>query len=83
NNDWFTVYSKQEAIANVRSMEVYSRWGEKVFENRNFQPNNPQEGWDGFFRNQTLSSGIFAYVVEVELIDGSTEILQGDVTLSK
>ncbi|NRA51393.1 MAG: gliding motility-associated C-terminal domain-containing protein [Phaeodactylibacter sp.] len=83
NNNWFTVYAEVGVIVNIRSMQVFSRWGEKVFENQNFQPNTPQEGWDGFFRNQTLNSGVFAYVVEVELIDGSTEILRGDVTLTR
>lgn len=83
NNDWFTVYARQGIITNVRSMQIYNRWGEQVFENQNFQPNAPMEGWDGFFRNQTLNPGVFAYVVEVELFDGSTELLKGDVTLAR
>lgn len=82
-NDWFTVYAKQGVITNVRSMQIFNRWGEQVFENQNFQPNTPMEGWDGFFRNQTLNPGVFAYVVIVELFDGSTELLKGDVTLTR
>lgn len=82
-NDWLTVYAKQGVITNVRSMQIFNRWGEQVFENQNFQPNVPTEGWDGFFRNQTLNTGVFAYVIELEYFDGSTDFLKGDVTLNR
>ena len=83
NNDWFTVYAEQGVIANVRSMQVFNRWGEQVFQKQDFPPNVPTEGWDGLFRNQSLNPGVFAYVVEVERFDGSTELLRGDLTLAR
>lgn len=83
SNDWFTVYAKPGIISNIHSMQIFNRWGEQVFEHQNFQPNIPAEGWDGFFRNQALNPGVFAYVVEVEFFDGSTELLKGDVTLAR
>jgi gliding motility-associated-like protein len=83
NNDWFTVYAGQGTITNIRSMQIFNRWGEQVFQSQNFQPNVPAEGWDGLFRNQYLNPGVFAYVVEVEYFDGTTDLLKGDVTLAR
>ena len=83
NNDWFTVYAGQGTITNIRYMQIFNRWGEQVFQNQNFQPNAPAEGWDGLFRNQYLNPGVFAYVVEVEYFDGTTDLLKGDVTLAR
>lgn len=83
NNDWFTVYAGQGTITNIRSMQIFNRWGEQVFQNQNFQPNVPAEGWDGLFRNQYLNPGVFAYVVEVEYFDGTTDLLKGDFTLAQ
>ncbi|HMN88568.1 MAG TPA: gliding motility-associated C-terminal domain-containing protein, partial [Saprospiraceae bacterium] len=73
-------------VRSVKSMQIFTRWGEKVFEKRDFQPNDPEYGWDGTFRgagNRTLNPGVFVYVAEVEFIDGEVEIFKGDVTLIK
>ncbi len=73
-------------VRSVKSMQIFTRWGEKVFEMRDFQPNDPEYGWDGTFRgagNRTLNPGVFVYVAEVEFIDGEVEIFKGDVTLIK
>jgi gliding motility-associated-like protein len=83
HNDWFTVYAGQGTITNIRSIQIFNRWGEQVFQNQNFPPNIPTEGWDGRFHNQYLNPGVFAYVVEVEYFDGTTDLLKGDFTLAR
>jgi hypothetical protein len=52
-----------------------------VFENRNFQPNNPQIGWDGRDRGKVVSPGVFVWEAAVVFPDGAVEILSGDVTI--
>lgn len=42
-----------ELIESITSFRIYSQNGELVFENLNFKPNDPNEGWNG------LSSGEF------------------------
>lgn len=62
-------------------MQIFDRWGELVFENKNFAPNAPQFGWRGKAKGKFVNPGVYVYVVEVEYIDGGTEIFSGDVTV--
>lgn len=79
-NDFFTVYAGAE-VTQIKSMRIYDRWGELLFENKNFAPNDPQFGWNGNTRGDKVNPGVFIYVVEVEYFDGSSEIISGDVTV--
>lgn len=79
-NDWFAVYGGN-GIASVVSFQVFDRWGELLFERRNFRPNNPLLGWDGRFRGKTMGSGVFVYLATIQFLDGQQETFKGDVTL--
>jgi len=79
-NDNLTVYGAQEVLL-VRSMQIYDRWGELLFENLNFLPNDPQFGWGGQAKGQDVSPGVYVYVVELEYVNGETEVIAGDVTV--
>ncbi|MBR9922988.1 MAG: gliding motility-associated C-terminal domain-containing protein [Bacteroidetes bacterium] len=79
-NDIFYI-SAGPQVANIRSFLVFDRWGEKVFEYYNFQPNNPAYGWDGMHRGKVLNPAVFVYYAEIEFTDGSVELYEGDVTL--
>ena len=58
--------------------EVFSRWGELVFSTRQLLPPNQERmGWDGTFRGQQMAGGVYAYFVEVVLIDGRVETMKG------
>ena len=80
-NDVFTIYASDRGIETIKSLLVFSRWGEMVFSIYNFPPNDPTYGWDGTFRGKMMDPAVFAYFVEVEFIDGETKIYKGDVTL--
>lgn len=80
-NDLFMIFSGSDIVSNIRQFNVFSRWGEPVFSSTNFLPNDPTFGWDGLFRGNEVDAGVFAYMIEVEFIDGVTRILKGDVTI--
>ena len=80
NDRWF-VQTSSPMVTRVRSAAVYSRWGERVYYAADLPPNDPGRGWDGRHRGAPLNAAVFVYVVEVELLDGSTEVLEGDLTL--
>ena len=82
-NDVFMVYSDPKAVANILSFRVFSRWGEIMYEYYNFPPNDPFFGWDGKHRSEDMDPAVFAYMVEVEFVDGVTKLFKGDVTLVK
>ena len=52
-----------------------------MFEAFNFQPNDPSQGWDGKLKGQKCNPAVYVYWAEVELFDGTRQIVKGDVTL--
>lgn len=79
-NNILTVFAGNE-VTLVRSMRIYDRWGELVFENLNFLPNDPSFGWSGKAKGQDVNPGVYVYTVEVEYVNGETEVFSGDVTV--
>jgi gliding motility-associated-like protein len=79
-NDNITVFAGNE-VARIRFMRIYDRWGEMLFENLNFLPNDPQSGWSGQARGQDVNPGVYIYAVEVEYVNRETEVITGDVTV--
>ncbi len=79
-NDDFTIFGGPE-VSTIRSLQVFSRWGEKVFAQSDFQPNEGRLGWDGFYKFRPAQNGVYVWWAEVEFIDGEVLIYQGNVTL--
>lgn len=82
-NDVLILFAKPGQIANVRAFNIFSRWGEALFEERDFQPNDPSAGWDGTHRGKIMNPGVYIWWAEVELLNGVREILKGDVMLMR
>lgn len=72
-NDVFYVYGN-----NVREVKltIFNRWGEKVFDS-----NSVNSGWDGTYKNEPQSPGVYTYVVEFTFLDNQKLQKQGTVTL--
>jgi glutaredoxin len=64
----------------VRYMRIFDRWGELVFEGKNFKPDG-SVSWNGGFRGQPLNTGTFVVVVEAEFIDGTVQKIARDLLL--
>ncbi len=82
DNQWFTLYS-EDAQFTVDYLLIYDRWGNQVFENKNFELNIPEEGWDGKFKGEDLGSGVYVYIAEVVYPSGEIIQLKGDLTLMR
>jgi gliding motility-associated-like protein len=80
-NDFFTIYSKNQSISEVVFLEIFDRWGNKVFYKDHFSADINEEGWDGTFRGQALNPAVFVYRAEVLMINGNRANLHGEVTL--
>ncbi|MFQ5448181.1 MAG: gliding motility-associated C-terminal domain-containing protein, partial [Saprospiraceae bacterium] len=79
-NDWFTVYAGL-SVPMVKSLMIFNRWGDKVFENTNFLPNELGMGWDGTFKGKRVPTGVYVFRVELQRIDGKIEMMHGEVSL--
>ena len=47
NNDRVIISTNSKEIKSINSFQIFDRWGEKMYEALNFEPNNPTVGWDG------------------------------------
>jgi FOG: PKD repeat len=55
---------------------IFDRWGEQVFSS-----NKQSEGWDGTFRGNKCTPGVYFYRLEVGCSQGKSYKTAGDVTL--
>jgi gliding motility-associated-like protein len=79
SNDRFIVRGKGLNV--IPSITIFNRWGQVVFERRNFAPNDPASGWDGTFNGKPAPSDVYIYTVQI-LCDNATLIpYHGNVTL--
>lgn len=79
-NDHFYVIASKEVTA-VKHMQIFNRWGEKVFEINNVKPNEYSGGWNGYYKGKPAPTGTYVYLVQVKMADGKTETLKGNVTV--
>jgi len=78
-NDEFKPYFPPEVEILSFRLQVYDRWGNKVFETT-----NPEFGWDGSFENEDMDPGVFAWTAEVEFFTcelPQEKLLKGDITI--
>jgi len=79
-NDHFSILTGA-GIAKIITLQIFDRWGNLVFRQDNFLPNNAGLGWDGRSNNRILDSGVYLYYAELEVIDSPSVSKSGDVFL--
>ena len=47
----------------------------------NIPPEDHTQGWNGVWRGENASTGVYVYVLKVRWKDETTEIFSGDMTL--
>jgi trimeric autotransporter adhesin len=72
-NEVWQVYGY--VIRDVR-MLIYNQWGEKIFESR-----NQSQGWNGTYKGKKQPAGVYMYVVELTLVDGTKQLRKGEINL--
>ncbi|MFN0033860.1 MAG: T9SS type B sorting domain-containing protein [Saprospiraceae bacterium] len=77
--DHFTGYGGP-AAEQISLLRIYDRWGSLIYENRDFDLNEPNFGWDGTAKGQKVE-GVFAWYAFVRFIDGAELQYEGDVTV--
>jgi len=82
-NDFFTVFGSIPNVEIVEELKVVNRWGGVVFENKNFLPNDLQNGWDGTYQGESMNIGVYVYTATVRFVDGEVIRYSGDVSILK
>lgn len=76
-NDYFFPRQLLARGLTVFKMEIYNRWGQKVFESRTLDGS----GWDGRLNGVNQPEGVYIYTMDVEFKDGQKESHKGNLTL--
>ncbi len=80
-NDLFTGFSTSNKVVKIETLQVYDRWGNKMYEGNNGSPNSIDFGWDGRYKNKRMNSGVYVFYAKVELVSGEMILVEGDITL--
>jgi gliding motility-associated-like protein len=74
-------YPKGTGLFRIKSMRIFNRWGEIVFEKKEFTPNDPSAGWNGMFKGKAASPDVYIYTMEILCENNSIIPFKGNVTL--
>ncbi len=67
----------------VKSFRIFNRWGEMIFERKNFPANDPRNAWDGKVRGVAAHPDVYVYTAEVVCDNGSVYTYKGNTTILK
>lgn len=79
NNELLSVHGKAGTL--IKSMRVFDRWGELLFEDADMPINDTARGWDGTFRSKEMPGGIYVWYIEVLYPDGMKDFYKGETML--
>lgn len=81
-NDFWNLKGKR--INNIRTLNIYDRWGEQVYTAQNIKDGNtdPNAGWNGELKGQKALPGVYVFYAEVEYVGSSGfDKYKGEFTL--
>ena len=79
-NDVFFI-NTGDGVEEISYFQIYDRWGEKLFDKKSFQPNDPAYGWNGKFKAKIVNSGVYVYWALIKFKDGESVLYKGDINL--
>jgi uncharacterized repeat protein (TIGR01451 family)/gliding motility-associated-like protein len=74
-------YPSGEANTKLTRLQVFTRWGELVYDKQNLDLGDVSNGWDGAYRGKKMNPGVFIWYAKILYLDGETAERFGDVTL--
>ena len=79
NNERFGINTP--GISRIHFLKIFDRWGNLVFEHRNYYPGDNRGEWDGRYRGAYSPAGTYVYFAELECGAGERFEKKGTVTL--
>jgi len=78
-NDVF--YPRGTGLYSIKSLRVFSRWGELVFGRTNMAPNDISQGWSGSYKGSRAATDVYTYVAEVFCDNNTLITINGTINL--
>ncbi len=79
SNDVF--YVRGQGLDRIKAIRVFNRWGEIVFEQKDFPVNNAFYGWTGLYKGFKAQPDVYVYQVEVFCSNSELMHFSGNVAL--
>ena len=80
NDYWFL---QSEDVGEIVSLEVYDRWGGRLFERHSGVTNNTYDAWDGYSNKKKVPSGLYVFQATIRYIDGEVCSSVGGLTITE
>lgn len=81
-NDVFNIGSRPNFIEEIEQFQIFNRWGELVFSEKNVLPTE-FKGWDGTFEAKEAMQGVYVFMIRVKTRAGISEMLTGEVAVMR
>jgi gliding motility-associated-like protein len=78
-NDNF--YPRANGTVLIKSMTIFNRWGQVVFDKRNFYVNGAPNGWDGKYNNVQQRPDVYVYIIKLVCANNETFTQRGNISL--
>ena len=78
-NDIF--YPRGSGLFSIKTLRIFNRWGEVVYEKNGFLPNDASTGWNGTFKGMKQNPDVYVYTVDIICDNSTTLTLKGNVAL--
>ena len=79
SNDVF--YLRGTGLFRVRTLRIFNRWGQVVFEKREIPVNDPSYGWDGTYKGKKGNPDVYIYQIEIICSNGEVLKYSGNIAL--
>lgn len=79
-NDNFQLFPSC-VVSMIKELAIYDRWGNLVFSAGPINPADPREFWNGQVNGKVAETGVYLWQTEIELINGTSRTLAGEVYL--
>jgi gliding motility-associated-like protein len=78
-NDYF--FPRANGSVLVKSMTIFNRWGQIVYDKRNFYANGSANGWDGKYNNVLQKPDVYVYILKLVCANNESFTQRGNITL--
>ena len=74
-NDDFII--RNSGSSTLESLKIFNRWGELIFATKDVE----NDRWDGTYKNQALTSGVYVYLLEGYCAAGDKFVKSGNISI--
>lgn len=79
SNDVF--FPRGRGLERVKLLRIFNRWGEVVYERRDFPVNDASFGWNGVYKNRPPQADVYVYQAELFCDNGELIRINGNIAL--